>query len=144
MSTDGAVHHPLFARVYHWLSGREEMAGQREYRRGALAGLAGRVVELGAGNGLNFEHYPDTISEVVAVEPEAYLRERAREAAAVAPAQVRIVAGVADALPLDDASCDAAVASLGFVIEHCRRFDFEPVPVVLPAKPRVLGIARRA
>src|SRR5262249_23898497 len=28
------------------------------YRRRALAGLAGSVIEVGAGNGLNFRHYP--------------------------------------------------------------------------------------
>ncbi|EUA69072.1 putative phosphatidylethanolamine N-methyltransferase [Mycobacterium xenopi 4042] len=39
-----------------------------------LAGLTGRVIEIGAGNGMNFSHYPDTVTEVVAVEPESYLR----------------------------------------------------------------------
>jgi hypothetical protein len=37
-----------------------------------------------------------------------------------------------------------AIERAGFVIEQCRRFDFQPVPLVLPAKPRVLGTARRA
>jgi len=66
MSTAG--NHPLFARTFHWLSRRDEMAGQREFRREALDGLTGRVVELGAGNGLNFEHYPTTVTEIIAVE----------------------------------------------------------------------------
>jgi hypothetical protein len=39
-----------------------------------LDGSAGRVVELGAGNGINFKHYPAAVAEVVAVEPEPYLR----------------------------------------------------------------------
>jgi ubiquinone/menaquinone biosynthesis C-methylase UbiE len=112
MSGNRQVHHPLFARDFHWLSRREEMAGQGGYRREALAGLRGRVAELGSGNGLNFEHYPDTVTEVLAVEPEAYLRERAQETATAAHVPVTIMDGVADALPLDDASCDAAVASL--------------------------------
>ena len=38
------------------------------------------MVEVGAGNGLNFAHYPPSVTEVVAVEPEPYLRERAEEA----------------------------------------------------------------
>jgi ubiquinone/menaquinone biosynthesis C-methylase UbiE len=106
------VHHPVFVRIFHWLSRREEMAGQREYRREALAGLSGRVIELGAGNGMNFEHYPDTVTEVVAVEPEAFLRARADEAAARVGVPIRVVDGVADALPAEADSCDAAVASL--------------------------------
>ena len=85
---------------------------QVEHRRELLAGLAGRVVEVGAGNGLNLRHYPASVSEVVAVEPEPYLRARLREAAARAPAPVRVVDGLAEALPLDDASMDAGVVSL--------------------------------
>jgi ubiquinone/menaquinone biosynthesis C-methylase UbiE len=49
---------------------------------------------------------------VTAVEPEPTLRARATEAAAGAPVPVRVLAGVADDLPLEDASVDAAVASL--------------------------------
>jgi ubiquinone/menaquinone biosynthesis C-methylase UbiE len=106
------VRHPIFARVFDRLSRGEDDAGQREHRRRALEGLRGRVVELGAGNGRNFEHYPPAVTEVVAVEPEPYLRERAREAAARVPANVTVVEGAADALPLGDEECDAAVASL--------------------------------
>lgn len=207
------VDHPLFARIFHWLSRREEMAGQRELRREALAGVSGRVVELGAGNGLNFEQYPATVTEVIAVEPEPFLRQKAIEAAAATSAPVRVVEGVADALPIEDASCDAAVASLvlctvpdqavalaelrrvlrprgelrfyehvisqrpafarfqraadatlwplvsggchsardtlaaieraGFAVEACRRLAFRPTPLVAPATPRILGVARR-
>jgi hypothetical protein len=36
--------------------------------------LSGRVIEVGAGSGANFAYYPTTVSEVVAVEPEGYLR----------------------------------------------------------------------
>jgi ubiquinone/menaquinone biosynthesis C-methylase UbiE len=88
-----------------------ESAEQVEHRRAALAGLHGRVIELGAGAGSNFARYPAG-AEVIAVEPEPYLRERAREAATRAATPVEVVDGVAGALPLDDASCDAAVACL--------------------------------
>ena len=107
-----SVHHPLFARVYARIGSKAEDRGQAEHRRELLAGLSGRVVEVGAGNGLNFPHYPDTVSEVVAVEPESYLREHAVEAAAGAAVSVRVVDGVAERLPLDDSSVDAGVASL--------------------------------
>jgi SAM-dependent methyltransferase len=106
------VHHPLFARVYARLSARTEARGGAEHRRELLAGLHGRVLELGAGNGLNFPHYPDTVTEVVAVEPEDYLRARAHEAAEAVPVRVTVVDAVADRLPFADGSFDAAVASL--------------------------------
>ncbi len=112
MSAPDAVHHPLFARFYTRVLSRNEPAEVRARRTELLVGLTGRVVELGAGNGGNFGHYPATVGEVVAVEPEAYLREQARAAAAQAAVPIAVVDGVADALPLPDGSCDAAVACL--------------------------------
>ena len=56
MSSKDGVHNPIFARLYHWVGAMAEEAGQRDHRRELLAGLSGRVVEVGAGNGLNFPH----------------------------------------------------------------------------------------
>jgi ubiquinone/menaquinone biosynthesis C-methylase UbiE len=104
--------HPLFARM--WIKGAPaaEERGVAEHRREALAGLGGRVLELGAGSGLNFEHYPEGVDEVIAVEPEPTLREAAIAASGRAPVPVTVVDAVADELPDEDASFDAAVASL--------------------------------
>jgi SAM-dependent methyltransferase len=87
-------------------------AGQDEHRRELLAGLRGSVIEVGAGNGLNFPYYPATVTRVLAVEPEPYLRERAEEAARGAPVPIEVVDGVADALPAGDGEFDAGVFSL--------------------------------
>jgi ubiquinone/menaquinone biosynthesis C-methylase UbiE len=106
------VRHPIFARVYARLTLGAESAGQAEHRRELLAGLSGRVIEVGAGNGMNFPHYPATVDEVVAPEPEPYLRQLAERAAAEAPVPVRVVDGVADGLPGRDGEFDAGVASL--------------------------------
>ena len=105
------VRHPLFARVYARLATAEE-SEQAEHRRELLSGLSGRVVEVGAGHGLNFRHYPSTVTELVAVEPEAYLRDLATEAAQQAPIPVHVIDGVADAIPAADEEFDAAVACL--------------------------------
>lgn len=112
MTDAGDLERPRFARLYIQAAARAERRGATEHRRRLLAGLRGIVLELGAGNGLNFPHYPATVSEVVAVEPEPTLREAAVAAAASAPVPVRVIAGVADRLPLADGSIDAAVASL--------------------------------
>jgi ubiquinone/menaquinone biosynthesis C-methylase UbiE len=105
--------HPLFARVYA-RTGRlmDTQAGVAEHRRQLLAGLTGRVLEVGAGNGLNFPHYPATVTEILAVEPEPYLRRQAQVAARQAPVPIRVVAGTAEALPIPDHAVDAVVASL--------------------------------
>ena len=106
-----SVHHPIFARVFDRLIRLMER-GAAEHRRDLLAGLSGRVLELGIGNGMNFQHYPATVREVVAVEPEPYLRGKAEQAARRAPVPVTVRDGRAEHLPLEDRSFDAAVASL--------------------------------
>jgi ubiquinone/menaquinone biosynthesis C-methylase UbiE len=98
--------------MYERISAESEKRGTAAHRDRVLGGLSGRVIEIGAGNGLNFAHFPDTVAEVVAVEPDDYLRERAEHAAGRAGVPVRVLAGHATALPVDDASFDAAVASL--------------------------------
>ncbi len=67
------VRHPVFARLYARLSPAMEQ-GVGGYRRRLLAGLSGTVVEVGAGDGMNFAHYPPDVERVVAVEPEPYLQ----------------------------------------------------------------------
>jgi SAM-dependent methyltransferase len=105
------VSHPLFARLLEWNAARDEERGQAELRRELLSGLAGRVLEVGAGSGVNFQHYPDRVDELVAVEPEPYLRGRATEAAAAAPVTVRVIDGLAGELPFEDGCFDAAVVT---------------------------------
>jgi protein-L-isoaspartate O-methyltransferase len=83
------VDNPFFARLWTFLSRHETEAIQR-LRRENLAGLSGRVLEVGAGTGTNFAFYPSTVSEVVAVEPERRLAALAREAAETAPVRVTV------------------------------------------------------
>ena len=105
------VNNPLFARVLVFMH-RYESPEEVEHRGEALAGLSGRVLDVGAGDGANFAHFPAAVTEVIAAEPEAYLRERALRRAAGAPVPVRVIDAVAEDLPLEDGSIDAAVVSL--------------------------------
>ena len=63
------VDNPFFARMWTVMA-RHEPESVKRLRRENLAGLSGRVLEVGAGTGTNFELYPNTVTEVVAVEPE--------------------------------------------------------------------------
>ncbi len=103
------VHHPIFARVYERLTASEEDE-VGPLREELLAGLSGRVIEVGAGNGHNFEHYPSSVSHLLAVEPEPFLRKKAIERAKDAPVEVEVVDGVAENLPAESESFDAGVA----------------------------------
>jgi len=111
-ATEERVHHPLFARMYMWMTSGRRSRGEDEHRERLLAGLSGRVIEVGAGNGLNFPLYPPEVEAVLAVEPEPLLREAALREAESAPVEIEMVDGLAAALPAPDASQDAAVASL--------------------------------
>jgi ubiquinone/menaquinone biosynthesis C-methylase UbiE len=123
------VEHPWFARVLARAAAVEERKGGAEYRRRLLAGLRGRVVEVGPGTGLSFAYYPPEVDEVVAVEPEPNLRALAAEAARNAPVSVQVVDGMADELPADDGSMDAAVVA--------------GVLCSVPDQPRALGELQR-
>lgn len=102
--------HPFFARMWTVMSAHETPL-LRRLRSENLAGLSGRVLEVGAGTGTNFAFYPETVREVVAVEPETRLAPIAREAAIAAPVPVRVVESTIEALP-DREEFDAVVCSL--------------------------------
>lgn len=103
--------HPLFARFYARTSLLMDR-GIVAHRATLLDGLSGRVIEVGAGNGLNFPHYPDKVTEVIAVEPEPHLRSIAENTATRTATPIAVLDGLADDLPADDGSCEAAIASL--------------------------------
>ncbi len=111
-TTNESVNHPVVARMWDRISRKAEARGQGEHRDQLLRDLAGRVVEVGAGNGINFPHYPASVEQVVAVEPERHLRERAVGAAARAPVPVEVVDAVGGRLPFEEGSFDAGVACL--------------------------------
>lgn len=104
------VDNPFFARLWTAMSSREPES-LRRLRRENLAGLSGRVLEVGAGTGTNFEFYPGTVTEVVAVEPERRLAEAAERAAAVAPIPVTVDTGTVEKFA-DSGQFDAVVCSL--------------------------------
>ena len=106
--------HPFFARLWTVMSAHESDL-MRKLRRENLAGLSGRVLEVGAGTGTNFAFYPDDVRQVVALEPEVRLAPVAREAAAVAPVPVTVIESTIEALPESGAVAgpfDAVVCSL--------------------------------
>lgn len=107
-----AISHPIFARVFARASVAMDRAGAAAHRRRLVTGLRGRVVEVGAGNGRNLPHYPPTVTGVLAVEPEPRFRALVRAAAPDARVPVTVAAGLAEALPVADASADAVVLSL--------------------------------
>jgi ubiquinone/menaquinone biosynthesis C-methylase UbiE len=98
-----------FARYLERREARRPDRVHRELRRKALAGLRGRVIEVGSGDGRSFEHYPATVERILAVEPDPTARASAAERAEQATVPIEIVDGDAGSLPAEDDSFDAAV-----------------------------------
>lgn len=103
------VSNPVFARAFPAMSRAMEAGGMAARRKALLAGLAGQVIDVGAGTGASFDHYPASVARVIAAEPEPRLRRLATAAARPGPVPVEVIDGVASALPLGDASFDAVV-----------------------------------
>jgi ubiquinone/menaquinone biosynthesis C-methylase UbiE len=98
-----------FARYLERRETRDPDAVALELRRRLLAGLRGRVLEVGCGDGRNFQHYPPAVSRVLALEPDPNARAVAAERADEARVPIEVVEGLASPLPAGDASFDAAV-----------------------------------
>jgi ubiquinone/menaquinone biosynthesis C-methylase UbiE len=102
-----------FARFYDRALKASEENGLGAMRAALLAGASGRVVEIGAGTGVNLDLYRG-IEDLTLVEPDphmaARLRERLGEGGGAAPR--RLVEAPAEALPFADDSFDTGVATL--------------------------------
>nr|HNN38826.1 methyltransferase domain-containing protein [Microthrixaceae bacterium] len=85
--------------------------GMERYRAKAIDGLAGEVVEIGFGTGLNVPLYPDAVTTVWAVEPSERSRELASDRVTARGVRVEHVGLDGQRLPLDDASCDAGLCT---------------------------------
>ena len=102
----------IFALAYDpflWLG---EIAGIRRRRSTLLRGARGRVVEIGAGTGLNIARYPDGIAELLLIEPEPAMRRRLARRLQRHGRVARIVDAPAERLPLADGSVDTVVSTL--------------------------------
>lgn len=116
VSEPDTVDNPFFALMWSKMSTREPES-IRKLRRANLVGLTGRVLEVGAGTGTNFEFYPPTVSEVVAIEPERRLAVIARQAAERAAVPITVTTDTVEEFdagePFDYVVCSLVLCSVG-------------------------------
>jgi ubiquinone/menaquinone biosynthesis C-methylase UbiE len=103
-----------FAALYDRAFEATEEAGLRQMRRELLAAAQGRVLELGAGTGANLDLYPDSVEEVVALEPDPHMVKRLRDTVAESSHSASVSEAPAERLPFEDSSFDTAVSTLVF------------------------------
>jgi ubiquinone/menaquinone biosynthesis C-methylase UbiE len=111
--------HRVFAALYDPVTAGAERRIFPEHREYLVAGLRGRVLDLGAGTGAMFPYFAvatDAVPgiELVAVEPDPHMRRRATERATALDLDVDLVEGTAAALPFRDDAFDVVVAAMGF------------------------------
>ena len=95
----------IFALVYDPFLAAAERRGLARERARLLGTLHGRILEIGAGTGLNVPHYaPD--ADVVFTEPDPHMAKRLRLRG------VEVVEAGAESLPFEDASFDIVVSTL--------------------------------
>jgi ubiquinone/menaquinone biosynthesis C-methylase UbiE len=102
----------LFAALYDTVSKGSEAAGVREERRQLLAGAEGATIEIGAGTGLNLEHYPAATTRLVLAEPDRHMRRRLRQRVDALGRAAEVIDAAAERLPFPDATFDTAVVTL--------------------------------
>lgn len=102
-----------FSALYDRCFKAAEEAGLRDMRRELLAGARGRVLELGAGTGLNLELYPrEGLDGLVVTEPDPHMFKQLRERAAKVCAGAELVQAGAEDLPFEDDSFDTVTVTL--------------------------------
>ena len=112
----GKVYEATWGRLsafgYDWfLSGTEE-AGLREERRELLAQASGRTLEVGAGTGLNLEHYPAAVTELVLTEPDPHMAAKLRPKLGQSGRSAEVIEAPGERLPFEDSSFDTVALTL--------------------------------
>jgi len=98
---------------YDWALAASEARGLAARRRWLVGSASGRVVEIGAGTGLNLRHYrPERVTSLVALEPDAAMGQRllGRAATLRVPFEWQPVA--VEEADLPDGGFDTAVVTL--------------------------------
>lgn len=102
-----------FSALYDRCFKAAEEAGLREMRREVLSGARGRVLEIGAGTGLNLELYPrEGLDSLVVTEPDPHMFKQLRERAPKVCAGAELVQASGEDLPFDDDAFDTVTVTL--------------------------------
>jgi ubiquinone/menaquinone biosynthesis C-methylase UbiE len=102
-----------FSALYDRCFKAAEEAGLRDMRRDVLAGARGRVLEIGAGTGLNLDLYPEEGVEIlILTEPDPHMAKQLRPKLAASTRQAELVEAGAEDLPFDDDSFDTVTVTL--------------------------------
>lgn len=98
----------VFPYVLDWLMSQPAFTQAREE---LLAEVAGEVLEIGFGTGLNLDHYPDSVSRITSVDVNPGVHKLAEKRLQKSSRPVRFALVSGESLPMPDASFDAVVST---------------------------------
>jgi ubiquinone/menaquinone biosynthesis C-methylase UbiE len=98
----------VLPRLLNAACGSKEL---HELRERACAGLAGDIVEIGFGSGLNISHYPRAVTRVDAVDPADASWRMAADRIKASPIPIHRIGVDAQDLPAPDGAYDAALVT---------------------------------
>ena len=153
-SKNGLTSHRFFAKYYERISrSSAEQNFMNPLRREVVDQAHGVVLEVGAGNGLNFVLYdPVRVERVEAIEPDSAMLVYARERAAKARVPINLTQAPVENLPFADETFDSAVVTLVFCsvgdplrgLQEVRRVLKPGCPLLMMEHVRAHGAIARA
>lgn len=121
---------PRLYDPFFWVG---ERVGMSALRKQLVSTAEGRVLELGAGTGLNLRHYqPAAVKELVLTEPEPGMFARLQRRGRGSHLPVKVVQASAEDLPFEGGAFDTVVCTLALCTVP------DPIKTLLEAR-RVLS-----
>jgi ubiquinone/menaquinone biosynthesis C-methylase UbiE len=112
----GRLYHATWGRVfawgYDWFLSQAEEKGLRDARRELLAEATGDCLEIGAGTGLNLDHWPAPVARLVLTEPDPHMAAQLRRRVAESGRPAEVVEAPGERVPFEDDSFDSVALTL--------------------------------
>lgn len=101
-----------FAALYDLSFMIAQRRGLESLRREVAGRASGVTVEIGAGTGLNLEHYTDAVQRLIVTEPDENMVRRLEARLPGVERKLEVVKAPAERLPLPSGSVDTVVSTL--------------------------------
>jgi len=107
----GLYSNVIFPRCYDWFI---DLPHWSKYRRQQLASVAGEILEIGVGTGLNLPHYPGHVRKITTVDPNPGMNKRLQRRIEQTGIEVDMHILGSEELPFESDVFDCVVSTITF------------------------------